>query len=98
MRRSGRPSTAPRTPPFLASRGYTGTSRGKAKPLMPLRLWGYASAGRGVQFRSRLLSPSPTHDESTFQPKAVLIVIVAADSKLAIVAKAGVEVFRLEEA
>jgi hypothetical protein len=47
---------------------------------------------------SGLLSSSPADDDSAFQPKAVLTVVIAADSELAVVAEAGVKVFGLNQA
>lgn len=43
-------------------------------------------------------SISPSNDDSTLQSEAVLIVVVAADGQGTVVAKAGVEIFKLGEA
>jgi len=43
-------------------------------------------------------SISPGNDDSTLQSEAVLIVVVVADSEGAVVAKAGIEIFKLGEA
>jgi len=40
---------------------------------------------------------SPVNDDSALQPKAVLAVIVVADSQGTVVAKAGVEILSLDE-
>jgi hypothetical protein len=40
---------------------------------------------------------SPLNDDSTLQPKAVLTVVVAADSQATVVAKASVEILSLDE-
>jgi hypothetical protein len=50
-------------------------------------------------FASGLLSAtSPANDDSTLQPKAVLMVVLAADREATAVAKPGVEIFGLYEA
>ena len=50
-------------------------------------------------FASGLLSAtSPANDDSTPQPKAVLMVVLAADREATAVAKPGVEIFGLYEA
>jgi hypothetical protein len=46
-------------------------------------------------FGKRLLSP--VDDDSTLQPKAILTVVVAADSEGTVVAKASVEILSLDE-
>jgi hypothetical protein len=43
-------------------------------------------------------STSPVNDDSTLQPEAVLIVVVAASRRSAVVAKAGIEILSLDEA
>jgi hypothetical protein len=40
---------------------------------------------------------SPLNDDSTLQPKAVLTVVVAADSQATVVAKGSVEILSLDE-
>ena len=52
-------------------------------------------ATRGWRYRR---SATPPNDDSALQPKAVLIVIKGADGRVAVIAKAGIEVFGLDGA
>jgi hypothetical protein len=53
----------------------------------------------GLRFPTRLwVNPLfPVNDDSTLQPKAVLTVVVVANSQGAVVAKASVEILSLDE-
>ena len=48
-----------------------------------------------IDFGKRFLSP--VNDDATLQPKAILTVVIAADSQATAVAKASVEILSLDE-